>query len=190
MINCSVSQVGFNKSFQESKGDNASGLLLNFLDCQELMTDKSPAAILTLILQLIVLPRLLFWYRVDCEERSSGTWMIKDRNASLADPRSAAVSLFFSILTVVVSITQVMVVDTESSVRTSMVSWIRTDEFTFGFIFSSEAVDFTIASPWVRDAFVSALEARKVQYIGRSYCRIDHRRHHHWMHHVSTHFLC
>jgi hypothetical protein len=64
-----------------------------------------------------------------------------------------------------VAVTQMVIVNAESSVRTSMMGRVRTDKLAFWFIFSSEAIYFTITSPWIGDTLVSALEAWVVQNI-------------------------
>ena len=76
----------------------------------------------------------------------------------LADPRATATGFIFAILTVVHLVTEVVVVDAKARVGASMVRIVGTNVLTFGLIFRSVAVDFSIASPRVRDALFTTLK--------------------------------
>lgn len=99
----------------------------------------------------------------------------KDRNGSMfCHPRSSTVTLILSIHAIIVSITQVMVINAESSVTASMMCLVWTDVIAGWFIFSSIAVYFSIASIRVGDTLFSTLKAWRVQWSTNSSCNSSH----------------
>jgi hypothetical protein len=82
------------------------------------------------------------------------------------EPRSSTIALILAINTVIVSVAEVMVVDTESGVTASMMCFVRTHIVTSRLILGTITVYFSITSVRVSYTLFSALKAGRIQ----SYC--------------------